>query len=357
MACGADKTTRGAAATLTGIPALLLALLLAGCGAPAADTPYTTYLSRLANTLPADADEPLPPPAPRMPRGRDLRLDLEGSDIDALDFLALSGCALQVTIGKRNSSLGRMAAPSQRLLLELEYLRLAPACIDKLRGEERTALADTLANAWEAKREQLPALVFNATLASDEFRGFWSPSQPPGGYPAVGDDRAGAALAAIDQQVGRWLAGDYSADGTGFEIQLSEVAGGEGGALLKDLLRQQAFLAVADAMIDARMAKGPLCAPGIRHRAADILPNVVRRYFIEGIQPRAARMDSRRYSLFPPLVALENRIAAALPAAYRDWAQARDAALADAAAAPRRHVEHLQAIQAPCKGPAPAATP
>jgi hypothetical protein len=69
--------------------------------------------------------------------------------LGALDFLAISGCEVQVTIGKRNSSLGRMAKESQRLLLELEYLALAPECIDYQRRQGRSGVADTLEQAWQ----------------------------------------------------------------------------------------------------------------------------------------------------------------------------------------------------------------
>ena len=93
--------------------------------------------------------------------------------LDALDFLALRGCALQVTIGKRNSSLGRLAPPSQALLLDLEFLRLAPACIDQLRAQQETELADLLRSAANHKRADLPRRVFNATLGAEEFQSFW----------------------------------------------------------------------------------------------------------------------------------------------------------------------------------------
>ena len=174
-----------------------------------------------------------PTTAPSPPRSDELLLDIPADGLDRLDFLALSGCAVQATIIKRNSSLGRLAKPSQRLLLELEYLRLAPPCITHLRDSNNDALADLLEEAWQLRREQLPALIFNATLGSDEYQAFWLAVPAPGQYPRVSRTVAAAALDTINNHTRRWLGGDYRAQNRDFEILLGEVAGGGGGALLQ----------------------------------------------------------------------------------------------------------------------------
>lgn len=327
---------------------LAITLSLAGCGRSGPEAAFAEYLARLGRTLSVDAPPVAPAPLPRQPRPGLLQIRIPPGKIDALDFLALSGCALQVTIGKRNSSLGRLARPSQRLLLELEYLRLAPACIAHQRGRGRSALADTLQQAWDDKQRLLPALVFNATLGSGEYHGFWQPPAAPGNYPAEIGSTALDALRGVNGMARRWLAGDYTADNLDFEILLGEVGAGDGGALLQALSRQAAWLAAADRVADTRLTRGPLCAPGFRLPAADILPNVVRRFFIEGIQPRAAQLGRRYHDLLPPISELEQLLASALPPAYRAWQVRRDAALATFAAAPRRHVERLQALMEPC---------
>ncbi len=333
---------------LLGLWGLAIALTLAGCGGSGPDAAFAEYLARLGRTL-SEAAPPVAPAAlPARPRPGLLQVDIPPAKIDTLDFLALSGCALQVTIGRRNSSLGRLARPSQRLLLELEYLRLAPECIEYQRGHGRAALADTLQQAWDDKRRLLPAFIFNATLGSSEYLAFWQPSAAPGNYPAQIGSTALDGLRGVNAMARRWLAGEFSADNLEFEILLGEVAAGDGGALLQALALQDAWLAAADGMVAARLARGPLCAPGFRLPAADILPRVVRRFFIEGIQPRAAALGRRYHELLPPVAELEQLLAGALPDAYRDWQLRRDAALATAATAPRRHVERLQALLAPC---------
>ena len=335
---------------LAALALLLAAMLLSGaCTGHDPDARFDNYLSRLARTLGVEAQTPTPAHFPRPPRSGNVRLDVPPGSLNALDFLSLRGCELQLTVGKRNSSLGRMARASQTLLLELEFLRLAPACIAYLEAENRDELAATLARAREVKRAQLPARIFNATLGSEEYRAFWQRARPAGTYPASGS-AAAAALTAINAYTVRWLNGDYRADGGEFELLLSEVAGGGGGALLAQLLRQQAWLDAASELLARRQARGPLCAPGIRHEAAQILPNVVRKYFIGEIQPHAAALGRSQYRLLPPVTALESRLADTLPAVYRQGMTHRNTLLAEAIAAPQRHVAALQAIEAPCTG-------
>jgi hypothetical protein len=289
---------------------------------------------------------------PAFPPARELRLDLPPGNIDALDFLALSGCAVQITIGKRNSSLGRMARPSQRLLLDLEFLLLAPDCIAYQRRVGEAALAATLQEAWELKREQLPAQVFNATLGSSEYRAFWRSPAPSPDYPTDTGSALITAMEELNGHVRRWLQGDFTADNQGVELLLGKIASGDGGALQRALAAQASALAAADQILAARMAGGPLCGPGWRPAAADILDNVVRRFFIGAIQPRAAALNRRYHELMPPVTRLEQLLEPALPPAYQSWRTQRDEQLAAQAAAPRRHVQALLAIQEPCNGSA-----
>ena len=330
-------------------------LLVAGCTESGPREAYRQYLTRLARTLSVTPVAATAAATPILPPPRELRLDLVSSKLDALDFLALSGCAVQITIGKRNSSLGRLARPSQRLLLELEYLRLAPECIVYQRQRGETALAATLQEAWDLKRRQLPARVFNATLGGAEYRQFWQAPPLSGDYPANTGSALITALERVNEVVGRWLGGDFTADNQGFELLLGKVASGDGGALLQALAIQGGALAAADRTLAARMERGPLCAPSLRPAAADILTNVVRKYFVSGIQPRAAALNGRYHALLPPVVALEQILDAALPPAYLDWQAQRNRVLTDLTQAPRRHVQNLLAIQQPCAPEAAAA--
>ena len=274
-------------------------ILLDGCQPAEPDPPLEVYLSRTGSFQSiAPSDEFKVPPVVV-----DLQLPIPWGTLDTLDLVSLSGCTVQATIGKRNSSLGRYAKPSQRLLLELEYLRLAPHCIDLLR-ERHWALANVLDAAWHQRQLQLPALIFNATLGSDEYRSLWLNPGVPAAYPPVSHSAAVSALNRINRHVCRWLSGDYQAQNRDFEVSLSEVAGGGAGALLNALLTHSSVLFAAG--------------------------------------PPSERLQSR----LTPVKTLETHLASILPLQYRYWMDDRNDRVTEAAST--QHHQPLAHLPSPC---------
>ena len=186
------------------------------------DVPLKIDRSETGTAQPALApNRPVTPPV-----AADLQLDIPEDALDTLDLVSLSRCTLQTTVRKCNSRLGQHAKPSQRLLLALEYLRLAPPCIELLRNRH-PALVNILDATWHQRQTQLPALIFNATLGSDEYRSLWLNPRAPAAYPPARPTAAVSALQVINRDVRRWLSGDYQAQNRDFELLLSEVAGGD----------------------------------------------------------------------------------------------------------------------------------
>jgi len=209
----------------------------------------------------------------------------------------LSGCTVQATIGKRNSSLGRYAKPSQRLLLELEYLQLAPPCIDLLRDHNST-LANAIDAAWRQRQKQLPALIFNATLGSDEYRSFWLAPRAPGDYPVVSLAVAVSALKRINRHVCRWLSGDYQAQNRDFEVLLSQVAGGDAGALLQALHTQSSGVLAADPAV-GRLQSRLTLVKALETHLAIILP-LQYRYWMDDRNDRVTAAATDKFLQSPP---------------------------------------------------------
>lgn len=192
------------------------------------DVPLKIDRSETGTAQPALApNRPVTPPV-----AADLQLDIPDDALDTLDLVSLSRCTLQTTVRKYNSRLGQHAKPSQRLLLALEYLRLAPPCIELLRNRH-PALVNILDATWHQRQTQLPALIFNATLGSDEYRSLWLNPRAPAAYPPARSTAAVSALQVINRDVRRWLSGDYQAQNRDFELLLSEVAGGDAMAMLQ----------------------------------------------------------------------------------------------------------------------------
>ena len=337
--------------------ALSTLLAVGGCGGGSPEARLDDYLSRLARPLDQAPPAPAPAAVPAPPRWEALQLPIEGGSIDGLDFLRLRGCALQRTVARRNSVLGRVAPPSQRLLMELEFLRLVGDCVTHLNSDGEPELAGLLADNAALKRRQLPALIFNATLGNEEYRDLWRRAPLLGDYPAHTSSAVIDALGRLNAAAQRWLNGDYAAQAEEFELLLAEVATGDGGELLAALALQAAYLDAGSTLLRDRAARGALCAYGLQPRSAPILRTVATRFFVGDVQPWSAAVAQRAHALLPPIRALERLLDDVLPDAYRQWRSERERRLARWNAAPRRHVEALQALLGSCFSEfAPAAT-
>jgi hypothetical protein len=318
---------------------VLAACLVTGCGA-SSDVPLDNYLTRLGRSLDRTI-EPTVNRLPPLPRARDLQFDLRSGSINLLEMLALRGCELSITIGKSNSSLGKLANDSQRLLLELEFLSLAPACIDSLDPTGDAELITILQEAVANKRRQLPARVWNATLGGPEFRAFWKRPGSLGNYPENTGSQIVTALARLAELSTRWLDGDYQAGSEELEILLSDVRLGDGGALLASLELQRAGLASAAPALRDRTERAPICLGKAPSPEGKIVDTVVRKFFIGEVQPWSVQLARRRIELMSPVLALELNLAKVVPPAYRQWSSRRDQLLESAVQAPRDHARSL----------------
>ncbi|MDP5071925.1 MAG: DUF3080 domain-containing protein [Congregibacter sp.] len=331
------------------LKALALTLLLLGaCTKDRQDAELRDYLQRLSRPLGLPTPEVVIPRSPSLPRSEALRLTITGSKLDGLDFLSLSGCALQQTVAKRNSSLGKLAPPSQRLLLELAFLRDAPACVDTLINEGKHDLAAIIEESMRLKKSQLPALIFNATLGNREYRDFWRARDAPGDYPQQTSSLVITALERVTVDATRWLSGDYQYDELRFELALSDIARGDGGELLSAFSRQSAYLTAANNLIARHIALGPLCTDTLQSPAAPILRAVVGKFFVDRVQARSAALSQRFYQLAEPLTALESALSLTLPQDYRDWQTPRSAVLEQGLKASANHVKQLQSLLGSC---------
>ena len=329
-----------------------LAIALAGCSPPETGPEYIDdYLQRLARTLntPVPVSGKLWAP-PRLQDAGVAKLPIPGSKLDVLDFLSLSGCALQVNLGRRNSSLGRTASPSQQLLLDLEFLALAPACIATLVDQGKTDIAAQLVDAQSTRTAFLRQRIFNALLAGPEYSRFWKLPPKLQAYPDQVGGRVIEALHWFNQAIRMWLEGRYEFQVDQLETQLYHLRSGDGGSLLLAAVVQARILEQATAAVDARGDSAPLCPQNLTTGTAKTLATVVVKYFAGQVQPWLARLHQRQRALMPPILGIEAQLEPALPEGYRRWLSMRDATLATLGSMPRQHVTALQRLGASCPG-------
>ena len=308
-------------------------LLLSGCGADGPASWFDTYIDRMARVL--DVDARGAPAVARLPFPvrRELRLERAQVSIDLLDFLALQDCGLQEVVARRNSALGKVAPASSRLVFDLEFLRLAPACLENLSGEAEAELHEAVATAAAQKRAALPAAIWQALLGGAEYREFWSTPMAMSDYPQAANLPVDEVLRKLLGSVDRWLGGDYTVDRQQLEVRLQRLASGDGGALLAAFELQARQLRQLDGMLVERFEAAPLC-PGAASARAEPLRNVVTRFFIGAIQAWSARLNARQLELMPLVQRLEARLASGEPGAFRQWRMQRDDLLTRWAQAP-----------------------
>ena len=326
-----------------------IALCLGACSDNGGEALLTDYEARLSRTLGLDFSATDLAEPPRKPRAEALQLKLQSSDIGTLDFLALTGCELQITIGKRNSSLGKLAAPSQRLLLDLEFLRHAPACIAHLESKgDQQALVALLEQSQELKQQQLGQQIFNATLAGPEWHAFWKPRALPAGYPkATTSDQVLQALDAITHMASRWLAGDYTADNQAFEANLNALRAGDGGVIITANQMAQTFITRWNRDLTQK-AQQPACR-SLNTTKKTILETVVAKYFAGGVQQWLAPIISRTDSIQASSLTLEQLLSDVSPDAYQRWQRQRSEHLGSVKPSVVTHVHALQNIMRNCE--------
>ena len=329
---------------------LLSLLLLTSCGQSDSGLAHLNeYLSRLSTVtgMPLESQAPprltLTPPLPKK------AAPASTQQIDLIDFLSLTGCSLQVNLGRRNTQLGRTASPSQRLLLDLEFLDLAPACIDLLESRGDTALAATIKIASDDRKQALPSAVFDAVLLGAEWRAFWHSDPILGDYPRQTSSLVEHTVTSLSAMTARWLGGDWSADNRAFELLLSEVRTGDGGELLLATSQLVWALERANALLTTAQSQHPFCPFGQPTERSRALNQVVKQFFVAKVQPWVVGLRRRAELIHGPTQRLETVLAGSVTQSYQDWVVARDALLLELTHMTRQHVQAVQATLASCQ--------
>ena len=333
---------------------LLWLCLLSGCAEP--DTgpdQLTEYLERLERVTGVS----IPPHTP-FPSALDLpRVTVptppESNQIDLIDFLLLSGCELQVNLGRRNTQLGRTASPSQRLLLDLEFIQLVPACSALLRERGNPELATTLELASKGHQQILPISIANAILLGPEWEAFWERPKALALYPANTSSQIIATLSQLTALSSIWLAtrslaDDWAAGNRKFELLLSELRAGDGGALVMAYSIVARDISRATAMLISMNETAPLCPFGQETERSKAFDNIVSRFFVGDIQPWLVALRQRKELLLAPVNQLERPLRDAMPEQYAQWTDERDQLLNRHTALIKKHISAIQIALSGC---------
>ena len=253
---------------------------------------FDNYLYRLHNSLEAQGKKVSVDAnvanaikhLPRYPQRTTLLHPLSESKINLLEFLRLSQCDLQRHIGERNSSLGKLQKDSQRLIYDIEFIRLAKICIDSLALDN--PLREVLHVATADKEKQLPLLLWNATFASEEFIHLFSLSTNTISAAGLADKPVNLyeALDAIERMVK-----EENFVQSDFENALAVIASRKYlGEIRRSIVLVKEGLSQADNLLRYRIDQKPLCRSNTPNAKFDIVNNVFRKFYIGEVQPYIA---------------------------------------------------------------------
>ena len=133
-----------------------------------------------------------------------------------------------------------------------------------------------------------------------------------------------------------------------FELLLSDLRVGDGGALMLAHYLVARDLARANELLEAARVQAPLCPYGQPTARSRALNRVVTQFFVGQVQPWLVRLRQRKEALHQPIKALEAPLGAVLPPDYIDWAMQRDQLLINQTQVIKTHVQTIQRTLAAC---------
>ncbi|NVK41323.1 MAG: DUF3080 domain-containing protein [Oceanospirillaceae bacterium] len=263
------------------------------------------YATRVARTLDERLDIDLetrgqlplfPPRRERLQPLTDLRQGL-------IEVLALRHCDLLHLIAERNSSLGKVMAPSQQLVYEVRFLDRLRSCRNRLYSSQDSdpELLAQVNAIYTVKQRELPRTLWNALYASDEMELNFSRGDPP--LPLEADSGVPPAIAALEQLASatellsrpRWQPPELL---THIEDPYEMLNRDRFGShWLKSLLFLTETLNATADVLERREQRYPLCPQQRPTPDAKILLNVFTKFYAGEVQPYLARVhrDGERW--------------------------------------------------------------
>jgi len=313
---------------LRSITLLVGALLLSACQESAPEAMLKDYAARMGNVLETEIELELdqavlailvfPVKRERLVATTELREGLW----DVLDFRQ---CDMLHLISERNSSLGKVMAPSQKMRYELRFVSALQNCYQTLEAieepdETQQAFQERLESIYQTKLANLPIEVWNGIYGSDEISHHFKLGKPPlpiesisYGSPQNALEKL-SELAALSDSESITLPDWLNEIETHYEaLHRSELGAG----LLVSLSMMTHTLDRTAKAIETRLARKPFCFEGHQPPRATILSNVFQKYYAGEVQPYMAIIQREGNRWFGLHDAMIKRLPA--PSAMQDY--------------------------------------
>jgi hypothetical protein len=274
--------------------------VLTGCSDPAQSL-MDDYAKRLGRTLALELQDPAQLDLQPLPSITTTRADIAETSITLVELVATRACGLDVLLGERNSSLGKVMTPSQRLKYELAFLKQVQPCLT------HPDIAPDLQQKLAAIASDKAALIYKHWqnfLQQDEtlrqqlhpYRNLSEPNSVAGVTDTM---QALHSLLALKQHIleQNW----QQASSINPELALEALYKANTLSQLQQSLRfSQNWLQSLNQQLEQLDLK-VLCPAGKSSDKADILNTILLQYFIGKVQLYLAQVDGTYQQLYPLL--------------------------------------------------------
>lgn len=328
---------------LTKLMSLIAAVIvLSGCSDPAQSL-MDDYAKRLGRTLALELQNPQPLDLQPLPSITATRADIAETSITLVELVATRACGLDVLLGERNSSLGKVMPPSQRLKYELQFLNQVQPCLTH--PDITPDLQQKLIAISNEKRSQVYQHWQNFLLQDETLRQQLHP------YRSLSEPNSVAGVAETIEALHSLLALQKSIVEQNWQ-QASEINPEQAlealykantlSQLQQSLRFSHNWLRGLNKQLEQVDLKAQ-CPAGRTSDKAEILNTILLQYFISKVQVYFAQTDGRYQQLYPLLQQLYQDTALA-PSIQQRFEVPNNELKAEL----RRHVVWWKAVQQQC---------
>jgi len=274
-------------------------LLLSGCDQSAPEHLMQDYIDRVANTLDVniDADIQVKEEIPLFPRVRERVKPIPETRQGLIEVLDLKYCTgLLQLIAERNSNLGQVMQPSQKMSYEIRFFANISECQNKASSDSSASddLRKQIEEIYRFKEETLGDEIWNGIFGAEALEANFSRSASP--LPAEGPLGFSASREAIQALINisrlssdNILQYDQTTLST-LETHYKALHHNQfGSRLMHSLVLMTKTMERVSLAINTRLDKRPFCFPGHRTQKHTILQNVFSKYYGQSFQPYLAR--------------------------------------------------------------------
>lgn len=299
-----------------------LTFLLTGCSSNTADAMLAEYTERMSNVLETDIPGSQAAQQFSLPKKRQRVISIADLRQGLWEVLDFRQCDMLSIISERNSLLGKVMLPSQKMRYELRFIGALKTCKAKLAAvtepdESQLAFKERLDEIYQLKASNLPAEIWNGIYASDEISKHFN----KGANPLSVEQLSGSSNhSSIDNALAKLAHLSALVNSESFELPVwldkieDEYAvfhySDFGSQLLVTMPLLTSTLNQVAVAIETRLKHKPFCYKGHQPQRATVLNNVFRKYYVEQVQPYMALLEQQAKPWFETHEAIMTRLPA-----------------------------------------------